>query len=485
MAEIEYNKIKLTAAYVPALSGGTYQAALKQEVRSPVQDTLPDTELTFYVSTPRFTLREQAVYSVYPAAASAGEYSNTLPHVVLADKTYPWERRAKMEVPQGAGTKPVADGQAAGTEAAGGQQSAGTPWLALVCLNSQEDFSLRTATIEDVLKESPEELKKKGIYTPAYTYERETGEKESDPCMVLEVGKELYKKVFPRWEDLPYLAHGRQVDLHDCADDIISMDGCFSVITANRFPISSPEPGEKNSAFLISVEGYEDMLPGAADGEQRAGLEDYERFRFICLYTWDFVSVSNQFAGFRESLEKLKPGLLIPADEGGGEFPEVLKRGYVPLKHIVRTGENSVSLYRGPLAPVEVPVEKREEAFTADGELMYDPAYGLFDLSYSAAWQLGKLMVLRNQPMAKAVFQWRRSRKKKAALAQEQRVLEEKLSVLGTPESRFPKAQGRMRAQDSLMNFCSGELGSRIMEQELLGPAGDPTGRKKLEDLEE
>ena len=138
---------------------------------------------------------------------------------------------------------------------------------------------------------------------PPYQFDPGTGEKETDPCMVLEVSKALYKEVFPRQEELAYLAHGRQVDLHDCADNIIPMDGCFSVLTANRFPVSSEEPGEKTGVFLISLEGYDGLLPADREGEEP--LSDYERLRFICLYTWRFQSVKDGFIGFRQALKHM------------------------------------------------------------------------------------------------------------------------------------------------------------------------------------
>lgn len=472
MSDIEYNRIKFVRAYLPALVSGIYTVSLEQRITSPVQERLPAVNASFRVETPAFTLRKNAVFSVFPGENSAGEYADTLPHIVFSDKTYLWERRI-----DGCGTKDRKENV--------WERKDTTPWMALICLNSKEDFSLEHMTIREAL-----EQKKDKVYMPPYQFDPGTGEKETDPCMVLEVSKALYKEVFPRQEELAYLAHGRQVDLHDCADNIIPMDGCFSVLTANRFPVSSEEPGEKTGVFLISLEGYDGLLPADREGEEP--LSDYERLRFICLYTWSFQSVKDGFIGFRQALEHMDVRALSLSEERPDELPGLLKRGYVPLKHITRTGETCVSVYRGPLVPMRQPAEERRDCLTADGEIRYDPEWGIFDLSYSGAWQLGRLLTLRNRSMAKAVFHWRREVKKQRITRQNRLLLAQKFRMAAEQDRclrehdtvQSGKQDTDKTVQEQFMDYWVSGLGQMLSQGALLGSAADPTGRKRLENME-
>jgi len=55
--------------------------------------------------------------------------------------------------------------------------------------------------------------------------------------------------------------------------------------------------------------------------------------------------------------------------------------------------------------------------FSADGALRYDNDQGLFDISYAAAWQLGRLLGLQSQPFAQAVSRLNLGVVQEAALA--------------------------------------------------------------------
>ena len=93
----------------------------------------------------------------------------------------------------------------------------------------------------------------------------------------------------------------------------------------------------------------------------------------------------------------------------------LLQHGYVPKRHLFRSGESTVSLYRGPLVPFRAAgAKQKEEAAvekipaTSDGALIFDRETSLFDASYSAAWQMGRLLTLRNKGVAAAIVKWRK-----------------------------------------------------------------------------
>jgi len=39
----------------------------------------------------------------------------------------------------------------------------------------------------------------------------------------------------------------------------------------------------------------------------------------------------------------------------------------------------------------------------------YDSTSGLFDVSYAAAWELGRMLTLQNQRLAVELFNWKRA----------------------------------------------------------------------------
>lgn len=94
---------------------------------------------------------------------------------------------------------------------------------------------------------------------------------------------------------------------------------------------------------------------------------------------------------------------------GQPEADSYLAGGAVALPHRMRQGNRTVSWYRGPFVPgptsgdIELPVR------AADTLFRYNPASGMFDSSYAAAWELGRLLTLQSQRVAIALFQWKRS----------------------------------------------------------------------------
>lgn len=86
-------------------------------------------------------------------------------------------------------------------------------------------------------------------------------------------------------------------------------------------------------------------------------------------------------------------------------------RGCVPLPHAMRQGNKTVSWYHGPLTPEEnaTVFDMSLPAATADELVYYNPEHGMFDLSYAAAWELGRLLTLQNQGVALALFHWKRA----------------------------------------------------------------------------
>ena len=87
------------------------------------------------------------------------------------------------------------------------------------------------------------------------------------------------------------------------------------------------------------------------------------------------------------------------------------KRGCVPLPHTMRQGHQTISWYHGPLTPgsnttatdIKLPVR------SADALVRYNKDDGMLDVSYAAAWELGRLLTLHKTQVAVDLFNWKRA----------------------------------------------------------------------------
>ena len=86
------------------------------------------------------------------------------------------------------------------------------------------------------------------------------------------------------------------------------------------------------------------------------------------------------------------------------------KRGCVPLPHALRQGNPTISWYHGPFTPgenkskdIDLPIR------SADELLLYNKDDGMFDVSYAAAWELGRLLTLQKTRVAVDLFNWKRA----------------------------------------------------------------------------
>jgi hypothetical protein len=250
---------------------------------------------------------------------------------------------------------------------------------------------------------------------------------------------------------------------------IIDAEGEYAVVMGNRLPQSLPAshatnavPGQPapgaNDMFLVSVEKLECALRNFAKpsyfSEKIAGNPD-GFVRLVILNQWSFTSYESSSFEFKLLLESLNgrtPDPQNPSDgplenprmrmpdpphfdnpsEGQKVAQHMLSLGYVPMNHLTRKPDVSVtpkepiqtvSWFRGPLAPFKiapdqdgplgggaVPSDLSKMVYSADKLLRFDPKVGMYDTSYAAAWQLGRLMALQDKSFSVPYYQWQRSR---------------------------------------------------------------------------
>jgi len=333
--------LELHDRLTPGLAPGRYVLTLEQKL-----EQTPWSErrtLEFTVSAPRLRLDGDEIHATYPPAGTTGAYRNNLPHVVLKCPTLPWDRLAGAD---------------------------GVPWLALLVLDEHDLQGAKFLTD----KAGTLTTDRGPVFDPPLTTAETT-----EAITVLDIDAALLRRRCPDAAARPLLTHVRRVD--DRSDRL-------AVVLAPRFP----RPGS-HTAALVSLEGR-----GAGPGGDA-------RVRLVVLHQWRFTC-SDAGGSFATLVgDERSPGLdhrpFVVASDDPALRP-ALARGHVPLAHRPAGAAWSHAWYRGPLTPLAEP-----PAPDASPALDCVPAPGVFagqpDLSYVAAWQLGRLLALGSAGFGAAV----------------------------------------------------------------------------------
>jgi hypothetical protein len=189
--------------------------------------------------------------------------------------------------------------------------------------------------------------------------------------------------------------------------------GTYAIVIGNRLP----QNVQTSHAYLIGLEGLSGLLPpsGPTQGSVRLAV----------LAHWTFVSQGEplDFTTAVASLNGRAPhgpdaavttlrlaADGIPTAGVGAAIGAALNAGNAPLAHALRTGETTVSWFRGPLSPLDTPpAPDLPVPYTcSDAALVFDPTTGLFDASLAAAWTVGRLIALQDKAFSAALYSWKR-----------------------------------------------------------------------------
>ncbi|WP_183573682.1 hypothetical protein HDF18_08045 [Mucilaginibacter sp. X5P1] len=416
---------------LPALDSGEYTVNVSQAVTINSIDTeiFQTSPLTVFVSGIRFQLDTSNIQSVFPPANQQGYYGNVFPHVILTTPTLPWQR----------GT-----GEAAST----GTDDVAS-WLGVMTFGETDPPpALQSLTLNDLITPPA------GTYFPPLTLE--PGQQNTDPVTVIDIPVSLFNAIAPSVNDLAWLAHVRTVDVtHKVTIGDNPAPGTMSLVISNRLP---PE-GMNTTSFLISFENYAPVLP-ADDGTPSTEAGNYQLMRMVVLYNWTFMAETEQvsFAQYLEAVNVAPAGLqqffdtsLSSGDAtADASVQNIINMGYTGFAHLLRNGDNTVSWYRGPLLPYGTQPFIQLPFGDADQLMRYDPGSGMFDTSYAAAWQLGRLLALNDRNFALAFFRWRTRHTSDALVQLEQNILNKYLHI-ETDITQLPVEQNIARIRSSLM----------------------------------
>jgi hypothetical protein len=464
-AQVENDAVSLPSGLLefsdydePDLLDGDYQITATQTVSSSDQTTiLPQSfgtlDATFRVEGPRFSLAATDIAEVFPPDGSEGGHSLTLPHVILNRSTLPWERTAL----------PVPD------------SSVDPSWLALLLFAGDEIPNPSVVAVSDLVPAVSDagddeiqvqvidvdpallmQLMPTAADLPWLSHVRNTGsDVENDPTeLERQQLKSKQRRRTNRDRNQRNFSSAIAVNVEldegsSDADEDLTL-GLKSVVVGNRLPV----PDELNVAHLVSIEG---RFTGPAFDFSAQTNEG--NVRLVSLKSWRFDATSSdqQFEVLLRNLNPYKerkivtdggatpdaariqfPATLqLPPQPNPGNHPDddsaistanrYLSSGCVALPHFLRGAQKSISWYHGPLSTGQSTSTLDVDVDASDSLLFYDPDTGMFDASYAAAWELGRLLGLQDRQFSTALENY------KQAYRREQQQLDQFNSIRHLP----------------------------------------------------
>lgn len=451
---------------IPPLIAGDYQVVVQQTVQVDGQAEPPyGAAQRFRVAGPHLALAPGDVVAQRPTPGTSGDYASWLPHVVLADRTVPWQI-------------PIADPPAGGSGPA-------MPWLALLLLTREEidvggNPPQGAATGAQPVPVSAYLQPPSGTLGPQPTTGlQEIAQEQPDlVCTVVDVQFDAFRATAPASTELPWLAHVRQVDTSDQEELDVPAPGWYSIVVGNRLPA-----GAADGAYIVhvvSLEGFGGYLPDQPAPASAPGL-----VRLASLSSWSFTSGADP-GDFAQLMQKINtapfavPVTISGTDPASQAAAGAVARGYVPLRYATRLGEETTGWYRGPLQPAE-PAPNPQPAYpAASSAFVYDPSSGMFDLSYAAAWELGRLLTLANGPVVASLLQW------SSGAVQALQLLVERARRVG--DGLLPAPATSALAPGAVREAAHRLVSERVIPVLLgrdgtrrpLGAPGDPTGLARV-----
>lgn len=441
--------------HLPGLHAGDYQLKVSQSVFDSKgnqinSDTLQN-QYVFAVKGDRFALSAPAdtVAAVFPEDGATGEYSAVLPHVLFYKKTLPWVRYPTLTPPD---SKPV-----------NGVDPDVPTWLTVLLLDEDDaaefpalDLDPATRTMGDLFPTAAYSGSSLGSNLSYFqgatdTSDLDYGEQPTDPIQTIDLPLQLFWQLAPTVDDLKFMAHARSVSLENKPSNPRAAPpgepvGDFSIVFGNRLP----DAQKKAHAYLVSLESLAPYLP-TNDGAAPSGMQpnDPRMIRLAVLKHWSFFATSDSSA-FTDQVTALNGGpgasntnLRLEAGANSGVVVKnALQMGYVPMNHQLRTGEQTVSWYRGPLVPYPISETRITIPITsADAAVIFDPTTGMFDESYAAAWNIGRMVALQDTAFSTALYNWKKTVLRKTVEAVENELINEQFgSILQIPLA-FPEKE--------------------------------------------
>lgn len=490
---------------LPGLKDGKYRLQVSQTLQKEGEAMFNDPLEALYdfaVLGDRFSLSNpiNTIYSVFPAVNASGRYDAVLPSVVFTKTSFPWTRspfnpKAKDRM--------MSDTETTDKDV--------PTWLTILLLDEDDvkkyidsypKFTLkpRIQTVSDLFPASmiaASSLENnysyfnhaEGTGRPASDF-IDPGQQLTDRIETIDIPVSLFSHLAPSQEDLKYMAHVRKVSLVNKAtmpgiSDVGESEGSFSIVFGNRLPASNRQA----YAYLVSLENMEDFLPASTYSPDIGKM-----VRLAVLKSWTFYSTGDN-AAFVDKMKHLNGAetiqesvnddlnllttLRLPIPENSIPLvKDALSMGYVPLNHHMRSGnekdgswkgEKTVSWYRSPLCPYSITTARiHPPLVSADQATLYDPTTGLFDVSYAAAWTLGRQLALQDKAFSTKLYNWKRQLSRKMEAETERNHL---TNVFAQVFEQIPEKQTNLLQDSKNSSFIQQTIASLKEKNKSHAPA--------------
>ena len=394
----------------PPLPPDSYTLTVQTDVRFDGASHALDDSRYFDIVGPRFALPASDVAGVFPPRNAQGPFENALAQIAIKRRTLPWERTLDKTNLIGAPTSP------------GLPELYPMPWLALLLFEEGEYTLLANTPLEN--------------HVPASVFAR-LGRPANVLCTAVEADKSLVTEIMPSKEELALLSHVRWVNIDDRELNVEGSDGWFSVVVTNRLP----SRGAKFRACLVSLEERTDLVkkdppPSYVptifipitrevtfrdvqyrEAERNKVVERRTdphagrltvvkpvKTRLVVLHSWQFTSSGP--GTFFTLMQGLDVGMIGKVKKEGE--PALTDTAHMRLDLQDRGGEKETVWYRGPLVPFELTRDPLGPYHSADQARRATPETGAEDVSYAAAFEVGRLLAASDARLAQELLRWRR-----------------------------------------------------------------------------
>jgi hypothetical protein len=272
--------------------------------------------------------------------------------------------------------------------------------------------------------------------------------------------------------------------------------GAARIAAAAQPPVHLADPGwatERSAAPTASVaEAVRVRVEMAQGFAFPAALAAEPTYRFPALAYWRFTNEGDQdFESLARRVDVALLGDVRPADAAtpppdappgaAAELPAdprtvlSVETGHVGVEHLTRRGDSVPAWYRGPLVPQ--PVERVQPeagqlplAHHADQVRIVTPD-GREDVSYAAAFEIGRLLALSSPSVGASLAQWRQEAFGAARVRAAGREV-----VRGLPDAATQRLLADDRLADPTAGAQTSALGARIARGVVHALGDDPAG---------
>ena len=270
--------------------------------------------------------------------------------------------------------------------------------------------------------------------------ELQTGRRSKEPCQIIFPTKDLVCKTCHDIEANKYFAHVRNVNTIGFPNAGLEENGLFSIVISGRTGAFKIDQPKTQICHLVSLEHFDETLKqNFSDWAHASDAQKDQRMGLVSLYSWSYTALPPDPVNFIDAIKKIvgdpergisgNMQMLRPLDsiisglsnssKSSGTVESVAKnalaqrlaKGYSIAKWRAETGELTAAFNRGPLTPVQMPIIPCSDwptgSNTSKSYQILDRSTGMMDLSYSHAWQLGKILAIADTAFSSALLRFR------------------------------------------------------------------------------